>query len=341
MTDKFLLPPRTLNESGDARAAGFEFEFGNLPITATAEALHRALGGRLEKLSPFEAVLHDSSLGKLKVERDADLFKSGRYRNWLQQLGMEFTPGSLGHELEANIDNASRGLIPCEVVTAPVPFDQLGQLQTLVRTLESMGAEGTGESLIYAFGLHINPSLSERSSASILRSLQAFLLLYEWFVEVGEIDRTRRYLTPYIDRFPQDYLELVLDREYQPDLDRLIDDYLEHNPTRNRALDMLPIFHHLDAPRVEAGLPRDERRLVKGRPAYHYRLPDCRINEPGWHLSTAWNSWVYVERIAEDAALLADLIASWQAHYEEFQLSQDSRWVKRLTSILSERFLAS
>jgi hypothetical protein len=32
----------------------------------------------------------------------------------------------------------------------------------------------------------------------------------------------------------------------RPDLDTLIDDYLEYNPTRNRALDFLPLFLHLD-----------------------------------------------------------------------------------------------
>ncbi|MFV8816371.1 amidoligase family protein [Haliea sp. E17] len=341
MPQTYLLPPRNNDASGADRAAGFEFEFGNLPITATAEALQEALGGTLEKLSPFEAILHDSDIGRLKIERDADLLKSRRYRGWLEQLGVEFSPGSIAHEIESNIDNASRGLIPCEVVTQPIPFRQLSLLDDLVSTLAGMGAEGTGESLTYAFGLHINPSLADQGSDSILRSLQSFLLLHDWFVDAGEIDRTRRYLTPYIDRFPQDYMELVLRPGYRPDLPALIDDYLEHNPTRNRALDMLPIFHFLDAPRVEAALPKDERRLVKGRPAFHYRLPDCRINEPGWHVSSAWNSWVYIERIAEDEDLLSALIAAWQDHYQEFRLAQASRWVRRLTSLLAERYLAS
>lgn len=340
MLHTYLSPPDIENSQGETRAAGFEFEFGNLPITATAEALQTALGGELEKISPFEAVLHDSRIGRLKVERDAGLLKSRRYRGLLEQLGVEFAPGSWAHELESNIDNASRGLIPCEVVTQPIPFTRLGDLDTLVTTLESMGAEGTGESLTYAFGLHINPSLAGEDSIAILRALQSFLLLYSWFIEAGEIDRTRRYLTPFIDRFPQGYMELVLDRHYSPGLPALIDDYLEHNPTRNRALDLLPIFDYLDPDRVTAGLPHDERRLVKGRPAYHYRLPDCRINEPGWRVTTAWNSWVYIERLAANQAVLFQLIDAWRKHYHEFKLGQDSRWVRRLTSLLAENFLA-
>lgn len=59
-------------------------------ITHTARALHQAPGGKLEILSPFEAVLLDSSMGRLKIERDADLLKSVRYRRWLESLGVEF-----------------------------------------------------------------------------------------------------------------------------------------------------------------------------------------------------------------------------------------------------------
>lgn len=336
--EEYLLPPRTENSAGETRGAGFEFEFGNLPIRETAVALQGALGGELENISPFEAILHDSKLGKLKVERDADVLKSTRYRKWLQQFGVEFSPGSIAHDIETNIDHASKTLIPCEVVTQPIPLARLSLLDDLVTALQQIGAEGTQESLIYAFGLHINPSLPDEESGTILRYLQSFLLLHAWFVEVGKTDRTRRYLTPYIDPFPQDYLECVLVSGYAPALGELIDDYLEHNPTRNRALDMLPIFDYLDSDRVSAGLPPDERRLVKGRPAFHYRLPDCRVNLPGWSVAQPWNRWVYIEKLAADEELLAQLIGAWQEHHTEFRLGQNARWVQRLTSLLAERY---
>ena len=38
----------------------------------------------------------------------------------------------------------------------------------------------------------------------------------------------------------------MLDAGYGPDLGALIDDYLAANPTRNRALDLLPLFAELD-----------------------------------------------------------------------------------------------
>jgi len=78
LRDNYLLPRRTHDRDGAARRAGFEFEFGNLPIAETASALQMALGGSVESISPFEAVLHHSALGRLKIDRDADLLKSTR-----------------------------------------------------------------------------------------------------------------------------------------------------------------------------------------------------------------------------------------------------------------------
>lgn len=334
----YRLPPRVTDKYGQPRRAGFEFEFGNLPIIETAEALQRALGGELDIKSPFEAVLFDSSLGRLKIERDADILKSVRYRSWLESLGVEFTPGSFAHGIEANIDSASRTLVPCEVVTEPIAFDQLERLDTLVTTLNGLGAEGTQHSLIYAFGLHINPSIPDSSSATLNRYLQAFLLLYTWIIDSSRIDITRRFLTKYIDPFPQDYMDLVLDANYHPDQNALIDDYLTHNPTRNRALDMLPILCGLDQARTLAGVREEERKLIKGRPAFHYRLPDCKVNEPGWSAAAAWNRWVHVEQLALDEALLAELIEAWRASSSSFSLAPKTTWAAELTSILSQKY---
>jgi hypothetical protein len=318
-----------LDRAGEPRKAGFEFEFGNLPIGKAARALQQALGGELESLSPFEAVLHASSLGRLKIERDADILKSVRYRRWLESLGVEFSPGTLAHEIETNIDAVSKTLVPCEVVTDPIPFDQLATLDTLAGTLNDIGAEGTQRSLIYAFGLHINPSIPDSSATTLRRYLQAYLLLASWIIESSQIDITRRFLTKYIDPFPDEYMELLLDTAYEPDLGGLIDDYLAHNPTRNRALDMLPIFCELDRERVLNSISSDERNLIKGRPAFHYRLPDCKVNVPGWSAALAWNQWVYIETLAcdeapdtqsalpllniNDVTAIADFVIEWAA----------------------------
>ena len=83
MSARYLLPPRLYDDQGLVRKAGFEFEFGNLPILQTAEALQHSLGGELDIKSPFEALLLNSRIGKLKIERDADILKSVKYRKWL------------------------------------------------------------------------------------------------------------------------------------------------------------------------------------------------------------------------------------------------------------------
>ena len=338
MNKHYRLPAVLTDASGAPRRAGFEFEFGNLPIVDTARALQKSLGGELDIKSPFETVLHDSLLGKLKIERDADILKSTRYRGWLESLGITFSPGSVAHGIETNIDNASRGLIPCEVVTEPIPFRDLDKLDTLIDTLNTLGAEGTQESLIYAFGLHINPSIPDRSSATLTRYIQAFLLLYTWIIDSSEIDITRRFLTRYIDPFPQDYMDLALDNNYSPNEASLVADYLTHNPTRNRALDMLPILSELDRDQVQAGINEDERKLVKGRPAFHYRLPDCKINEAGWSAAAAWNRWVFVETLAADESLLQELIEAWRESSSTFSIAPKSSWAIRLTTILSQKF---
>ncbi|QFU75720.1 amidoligase [Halioglobus maricola] len=339
MAALYQMPPVLLDSSDEPRRAGFEFEFGNLPIAETSSALCEALGGRLETLSPFEAIIHDSSLGRLKVERDANILKAGRYRKWLGNLGLEFEPGSLGHELETNIDNASRGLVPCEVVTAPIPLTEIQQLDILVDTLNKMGAEGTQQSIIYAFGLHINASIPRLDAPTTLAYIQSFLLLHAWIMELAETDRTRRYLTRYIDPFPPEYVQLALDNSYQPSSHRLVADYMQHNPTRNRALDMLPILSMLDEKTVLENLSPEERELVSARPAFHYRLPDCKVNEPDWSVSSAWNRWVMVETLAADDSLRSELIDTWQEHSEHFSLLPNSRWIAILTSLLGQKLL--
>ena len=87
------------------------------------------------------------------------------------------------------------------------------------------------------------------------------------------------------------------------------------------------------------GINDDERKLVKGRPAFHYRLPDCKVNQAGWTAAGAWNRWVYVETLAADEALLAELIDAWRASHASFSVTPRTSWSIRLTTLLSQKFL--
>lgn len=337
--ERFSIPTVTKNSQSGERRAGFEFEVGNVGIEKAATVLHKALGGKIEKISPYEFHILELELGDLKIERDAQLLTSLKYRDWLLELGIDFSPGSDAERVEQEVDRLSRWLIPCEIVTSPVPFSKLDQLHDLVRALEEVGAEGTHKSLYYAFGLHINPEAPSLEVSTLVAYVQAFLLMADWIIDTSSTDFSRRFFTKYIDPFPDAYAELVLDLNYQPSVAQFIDDYLEHNPTRNRALDMLPIFYELDKERLMKGLPEEQHELIKGRPAFHYRLPDCRVGAEDWSVAQEWNRWALIEQLAEHQDLREELIEKWQEEQNSFALSHKSNWVKTIHRFLEEKSL--
>jgi hypothetical protein len=77
-------------------------------------------------------------------------------------------------------------------------------------------------------------------------------------------------------------------------MDEIFAGYLEHNATRNRALDLLPMLAEIDGDRVRDTV--DDPR-IKARPAFHYRLPNCHIERKDWTLADSWNAWCVVERL--------------------------------------------
>jgi hypothetical protein len=90
----------------------------------------------------------------------------------------------------------------------------------------------------------------------------------------------------------------VVAPDYWPDLDDLMDDYLAANPTRDRNLDLLPLFLLLDERRVRAQLLEEK---ISKRPVLHYRLPTARVGQAGWSIALNWwNRLVAVERLAVD-----------------------------------------
>ena len=74
--------------------------------------------------------------------------------------------------------------------------------------------------------------------------------------------------------------------------------------TRDRELDLLPLFAHLVPDQVYATV---SETLVKPRPTFHYRLPNSRVDDAAWGgVIEEWNRWVAVERLAADAPRLAE-----------------------------------
>jgi hypothetical protein len=293
--------PQSRNEAGEIRRVGVEMEMADIELADMAEEVVRRFGGTHEPGGAFVHRVVDTRYGEFRMELDSNLLKEREYLKFLQRLGVEVDPEA---RLDQVLSDLAGIVVPHELVAPPIPWTALGEMDELREGLRLRGARGTHASLLYAFGLQLNIEAA-RLEADYLRDiLRAFVLLYDWLMERGGVDLSRRF-TPYVNVFPGRYARRILDADYAPEMAGLIDDYLQDNPTRNRPLDMLPLFAYLDEARV-MGAPV-ERHLVKARPAFHYRLPDCRIDESDWSLARPWNDWVAVERLAADPQRLQAL----------------------------------
>lgn len=299
--NEFRALPWTQGPDGSPRRVGVELEMAGIEAPAIAQAVVDEVGGRFEAESAFSGTVRDTELGDFRVELDAEILTSRRYLDTLKSVGIELEGGPIRDNLEWLLSQVTGLVVPHELVGPPVPLAALPQLDAIRARLHRAGARGTEASAFYAFGLQFNIEIHSPEANDLLAILQAFLLRYPKIMERDEIDLSRK-LTPYVQPFPEDFVAHVLDPEYAPDRDGLIDDYLEFTPTRNRPLDALPLFAWLDAERVNAAPV--EHSLIKPRPAWHYRLPDCRIDDPDWSLARPWAAWAEIEQLAHRSEAL-------------------------------------
>jgi hypothetical protein len=289
-------PPWTANADQGPRRVGVELEMTGLGIDELARLVAERLGASVESRGRYERALTGDAAGDWVVELDFDLLKRlGREEREAGTLA-----GDLGQSAEDALAWVAESLVPLELVSPPLPLDRLGEVEGLIAVLRQAGAKGTSDRLINAFGMQLNPEIPSTDPKVLIALLKAFLCLYEWLQTRADIDLARR-ATSYVDPFPGDFVRKVIAPDYWPEMADLIDDYLADNPTRNRALDLLPLFLHLDEARVRRVT---DDPLIKSRPALHYRLPDCDIHLPDWGLAQAWNDWVEVERLAADGERL-------------------------------------
>lgn len=298
----FKLPSTTNKRDGTTRRVGLEFEFAGMDIGEAARAVADVFGGDVREEDIFVYRVEGTPYGDFSVELDSSLLQSKGYLKILHEIGIDLS-ASDEKRIERILLDVAEELIPYEIVAPPIPMTELDPVDDLRKALYERKAEGTRASVLYAFGLQFNIEPPDLDAATLTRFLKAFLLCYPWLREATDIDITR-ILSPFIDKFPSDYVRLVADPGYQPgDMAALIDDYLEHNPTRNRPLDCLPIFAHIDRERVMARAW--ETHLIKPRPAFHYRLPNCLIDDPDWSIAREWELWVAVDNLSRNADTLA------------------------------------
>lgn len=292
-TKRCARPPVIAKDDGTVRRVGFELEFSGISLDRTARAVCESLGGTVTSATAAEREVHVAGLGDFNVELDWD---------YLKRLAAEKGVTEPGGDWLDTLSQAAALLVPVEVVCPPIPVTDIDALRPMVDALRDAGAVGTEESLIAAYGVHINPEIPRRDASTLQAYLSAFVLLQWWLVDAHAVDLARR-VSPYIDLYPDDYVTQVLARK-APVMDDLFADYLAHNATRNRALDLLPLLADLDEDRVRRAV--DDPR-IKARPTFHYRLPNCHIERPGWSLAGPWNTWCVVEDLAQYADGIEDL----------------------------------
>lgn len=286
--------PKPRTASGDVRKLGVEIEFAGLAEEAAARILGEVTGCRPERVDEARWQCETEDFGLCEIYLDT------RFREKIAAV-----------DIPAAQDLA-RQIVPVEIVTAPFDPARLDRLDGLREALRANGALGSRDGLFLGFGLHLNVEIHAAEADHLGPVLTAYALLEDGLRAADPLDLARRIL-PFVRAYP-DSLVSELARRQVADTDGLIDLYLAHVSSRNHGLDMLPIFAGIDAPRVCRAVT--DTAEIKPRPAYHYRLPDCRIDEPGWTVAQQWRRWVFVEEVASDGPLLAALRArrrTWEA----------------------------
>ncbi len=323
----FKLPPIVKNEKGEIRKVGFELEYAGIDLPSAAQIIADLFGGSTVQKNKYSFEVQNTTLGDFSVMLDARVFNEKSYEKVFDILGIDIKTATIGNQplqpkIESWLESAASKVIPYEIVTPPVPITELETIERLRVTLHEKDALGSKAALEYAFGAHINPEVPSTNVAVILHYLQAFLLLYPWLSKVLKIDFTRR-LTTFINPFPDAYVQKVLYPRYQPGLDDFIDDYVRHNPDRNRPLDMYPLFVWLREEKIKK-IP--DIGKVSGRPTFHYRMPNCTIDNARWSIAHEWNFWIEVEKLANDTDRLNTLSKKYLRLKNQSLFGFEKKW---------------
>ena len=304
--------PKPTRSDGQERRIGVELEFSALTELGAAELIKELWGGTIERQERHVLMVKETGLGDIKIELDTA---------WKEKAN--------SHLVEKLLD-LSREVVPLEIVTPPLSFVDLQEIERLIQALEGARAKGTDDGLLLAFGIHLNPEVASETSTSILPVVMAFALLERWLRASDPPDLSRRVL-PFINPWPKSFVDQVSGEGSKWQLPDLCEAYLELVPSRSHGLDLLPLLEHLFPDSVQKALP--ESQAKGGRPTYHYRLPESGLGVEGWSFAYEWNRWVLIERVAANRALLMTLAKAWTAHRTNFANNQ-SAWMNEVHRLL-------
>lgn len=312
------------NYAGEERKVGFEIEYIGLSIEQTADTIVEAFKGKKHWVNDL-IIEVKTSLGQFKIEKDAELLQKLAEKS---KENIENNKLDLEGESKELLITLLNDFVPNEVVCPPIPIKEIKSLDAMVEKLRKSGAKGTSESLAYAFGLHINPEVSSFESMLILNHLQAFALLYDLIAKKMQIDFTRK-ISFFVQPYPQKYNKLILNPDYQPKFKDLVFDYIENIPSRNFALDLYPLFMHIDEDLIKNKV---KVRLIKPRPTFHFRMPNCQIGNPNWNISHEWQYWSIIETLAHNHELRQEMMTKFKAMNDKLLPMMTSDWVTYVES---------
>ena len=327
----YRIPQLRNNVEGEERRVGFELEFAGLEMVQVAKILAECFDGRVLPATHAECEVEVPDFDNFVVELDWHFAKETAKERAEQHFAANANNGDAMVPSDPFMEWLTRiasQVVPVEVVCPPIPISQLDVLDEPIKRLREAGALGTEESMLYAFGVHINPDLPDLSPQTLIRYLKAYCVCQAWLLKAHEVDPVRR-LTPYIDLYPADYIARVMSYESES-MEELIDDYLLFNPTRNRALDLTPLFKFIDEDRLVAKLS-DPR--INGRPTFHYRMPNCAIEKPNWSLAQSWHVWSVIEHLAAETEVLDDFCRQYMARQEKLIPIKEAEWHSELDEI--------
>lgn len=308
------LPPLPYPDTaqGDPRRTGVEIEFAGMDEARAAQVVADTLGGTLRADGSHEYTVAGTRLGDIRVELDTVLRKKDLP---LLEKGLEL----------------ATGLVPVEIVTPPLTLSGMEDLHQLVQALRRAGATGTADGLLLGFGVHLNPEVVAADHPHTLDTILAYGMLEPWLRRAADLDLTRR-LMPYVDAWPHACVtDMAAARPRTlPDLMHLM---ARHVQSRNHGLDLFPLFAHAQPGLYARLFPKPDKTAA--RPTFHFRLPDCRIDEPDWSLADAWSLWHRIEQVACNAPLLAELRLNWLDHFHAAP-GAEGRWVAKVAALLHD-----
>ena len=301
--------PFETTHTGHSRETGVEVEFSGLSTEEAVDVVVRALGGTAEGDDPFVRHVKGTSIGEIKVELDT-----------VARAGADVA--IVKHGL-----NAARAVVPIEIVSNPLDRRGLETFSTFLSRLRRAGAQGSRSGILLGFGVHLNPGVVGLDHPHTLQTMRAYGLLEAHLRHIEKLDMTRRAL-PYVAPWPDAFITALLDDRVSA-LDDVLQLAVTHLSSRNHSLDLFPLLKEFARQRFEEAF---SDTLTSARPTFHFRLPDCRIDEADWDLTQPWVLWHLVETVAADPALMARLTAAW--HDQDSGLFKSAAWARQVSDIL-------